>query len=241
MQADGNLVIRNLAGSPIWASGTTGPDECLMSAQITGTSIVKLTIPGFWSWPIFSVTPCYSGSTGPTVGVVGDSITLFSAPAIVSAIGNHYRYLVSGMFGYTIGEQLPAIINDNADPLGPPQDMIVNLGTNDAGQNVTNWQMAYNQMIADLAPNACVVLVTPSVNADTWGTVHNTIAAQIGAAEYATAASNSKFHVLDWNAIVHTGNNQSLWLDSDGIHPNPAGQAEIASLYAQALQSDCGN
>ncbi len=237
MGADGDLVERNSAGSVVWHSGTTGAGDCLLGDQTTGRAVVHLPVtPNLW--PIWSVAPCYLGDQSKVrAAVVGDSIIFFAKPAIESMLGPRAAYMVSGQVGWTIAEQQAAIITDLDNPEGPPSDWIVNLGTNDALLNNTHWQSDYDAMVAHLSGAPCVLLSTVNTQADIVG--HDTIAAQINAAEAATAASHANFHVVDWNGQVHAADHASQWLFSDRIHPNEAGQAALAAMYGRALDRSC--
>ena len=190
------------------------------------------------------LSACYSGNTtspAADVGIFGDSITYDSASAIESTLGPYYAYDLNGTPGYTIGEETPAVGAAMANDIPPPNDVILNLGTNDAilagvGNN-TNWQLSFANLLGDVGSAQCVILVTVSTNADHyWGTTQtSTVAAQINQDIYDTQATDpGRYQVIDWNSLVHQNPD---WLQSGGIHPNATGQQELANWYALALTS----
>jgi hypothetical protein len=185
----------------------------------------------------------YQGNqSGPKVDVVGDSITWLATPDISGALAPHYAYLVSGKVGYTIAQQQPTINFLLANNSGAPADVIVNLGTNDAMKQhqpggYPQYQADYNNMVASLAGVHCVILVTINTLTDyPSGNTAQTINSDIAQ----TVATRHNFHEIDWANLISQGNNAQQWLNpTDMVHPNAAGQQEIANLYLQALQADC--
>lgn len=237
MEPSGNLVEQTPQGEVVWQTGTNGFNQCLMGDQSTGTPVVS--VHTWWSWDIWSVTPCYMGGwMKPAVGIIGDSITEFSQTAIENTLGTSVTYTISGQGGWTISEQMAGIDSALNDPEGAPADVLINLGTNDVFTNNVNWQSDYNAMISAVQGRSCVILTTINTYAD--ATRNNTIAIDINAAEQATVAAHSNFHILDWNSFLNQGDNRSTLLISDGIHPNSAGQVVLAQMYDTALVTDCG-
>lgn len=186
-------------------------------------------------------------SGGPKVGVAGDSITFVSAGAIEASLMPAYRVWLSGQPGFTIAGVQPVITTQVA---AGPAAMVVNLGTNDVKPN-TAWKAPFDTMVASLQPVACVELVNINATiANYFATVNNdingnklidaneivTTATDINAAIAAAAAANPRVHVIDWNAATATNASS---LTSDGIHPNAAGQAWLASHIRAALDTDC--
>ena len=186
-------------------------------------------------------------SGGPKVGIAGDSITFVSAGAIEAAVMPAYRVWLSGQPGFTIAGVQPVI---NTQVAAGPAAMVVNLGTNDVKPG-TAWRTPFDTMVASLQPVACVELVNLNATiANYFASLNNdlngngivdaneivTTATDINAAIAATAAANPRVHVIDWNSATAT--NPSA-LTSDGIHPNAAGQAWLASHIRTALDTDC--
>ncbi len=52
-------------------------------------------------------------------------------------------------------------------------------------------------------------------------------------------ATRRNVHEIDWNSLLEHGG-ATRWLMADHLHPNGRGRAELATLYRQALDEDCG-
>lgn len=187
-------------------------------------------------------------SSGPKVGVAGDSITYVAAGSIESALTSRYRVWLSGQPGFRIAQVQPAIKQQIA---AGANAMVVNLGTNDVGNRTGTWLTDYNAMVASLLPVACVQLVTINeAVSNYYATLNNdlngnglvdsneivTVGTEINKAIRATVAANANFHLIDWNALVAPN---SLVYTTDGIHPNAAGQAWLGSATRKALDTTC--
>jgi lysophospholipase L1-like esterase len=81
-----------------------------------------------------------------------------------------------------------------------------------------------------VSPAKCVIYVTISPRA-------GPVAAKINAAIKNLAATHRNVHVLDWGNAEYSN---PSWLNRDGIHPTPQGQAALASLERDELQQSCG-
>jgi hypothetical protein len=188
---------------------------------------------------------CYSGDpNGPRVGILGDSITWLSQSNLASSISPDFSYDIQSYPGATMADMFPELEDLLNEPQGAPQDLIINLGTNDVHLFDTNadaWQASlYYESVVSQA-TSCVIFVNVSTYAD--GFVNGQpIAEAINAAIDQSVAVNPNFHLLDWNAFVHTGDNYETYIDPGTlVHPNALGEGELADLYLQALQQDCGD
>ncbi len=84
----------------------------------------------------------YQGNlAGPKVAAIGDSIVFVSAGNIGTALADRYQYWIIGIPGYTIGNALPSFDQQLATE---PNDVISNLGTDDALDNFTGWQANFD-------------------------------------------------------------------------------------------------
>jgi hypothetical protein len=131
---------------------------------------------------------------------------------------------------------LPAVKNAaRSDPFA----LVVNLGTNDARQASSHpdWRTAYDQMIATLADQRCVLLTTINtlMSGEPGAT---TVADDINAAQVAAVGAHPNFHIIDWNAAIHAPNGLSL-LMADQVHPNASGQLALGALVRNAVDRDC--
>lgn len=201
-----------------------------------------LVVAGAVGYYLWSRGSDYQGnSNGPRVAVVGDSITFLTGPEISAVLSPHYYFQVHGTVGATMAQQYGALTDALGDPGGPPHDVVVELGTNDANGSNLYWGVAFRQEVEALRQTPCVVLVNINthVGEPSWSPQQDQLASQINAAMAQTAATMSNFHVLDWNAAVGA-NAAAGWLDQGGIHPTPAGRQALAMLIAGALKNDCG-
>lgn len=197
-----------------------------------------------------AMTACYGGdSNGPRVAIQGDSITTLSTGAIENTLGQNYGWNVQAQGGNTFQNRTESLEDQFNDPSGPPQDLIINLGTNDVFQYNTNgeaWRWGFLQIEGVAAyTGVCVVWVNVSTYADAL-LGNRPIAEEINAAIDQAAATDPHFHVLDWNSFIHEPGNFDQYImpaDDFGldVHPNEAGQQQLADMYQTALQQDCGN
>jgi lysophospholipase L1-like esterase len=183
------------------------------------------------------LSACYSGNlNGPRTGIVGDSITVLSTPDIESDIASNYAYQVQANNGYTIAQGEGELNTIDTDSEGPPVDVVINLGTNDALQQNPNWQTDWNNLIAEADPAGCVILTTLRPILDFHQAVP--IAEDLNGAIATLVQSDPHFHELDW-ATFSDENPQDI--SSDGVHPNAQGQADLASMIYWDLHQYCGD
>lgn len=192
---------------------------------------------------------CYHGNQGgPRVAVIGDSITNLAGPAIKADLSSDYAWNVQSQGGQSIAQMAPTLQSMLNDPQGRPDDVIVNLGTNDVfavGEvGLYNWQDSLRTEVQALQSTRCVIFVTVNTSADAlFGDMGTAAAINQAIAGYVAQMPN--LHLLDWNALVHQGTNAADWIDPGGglttpfVHPNRAGQEELAALYNWFLHADC--
>lgn len=190
------------------------------------------TVAAFLIVAVIAVTQ----RTGGQVAVVGDSITVLSKPYFARAFGSSGGADVRAKNGQRIDQMLPAL--QSALKLRP-RAVVVNLGTNDVlqAQYHPNWRPAFNRMIELLATKSCVVLTTISDRA--WSpTAVPSVAEDINRAITIAAAQHPNFHILDWNALVHSSNGNKL-LYFDKVHPSTDGQVILATEAQEIIKRDC--
>jgi lysophospholipase L1-like esterase len=170
------------------------------------------------------------------VSIVGDSITFFAGTDESAALGSAYDVDAQAGIGKRIDEMLPAVRRAaRSDPFA----VVVNLGTNDARQATSHpdWQPAFNEMIATLSGEHCVLLTT--INTLMSGEPGVTSAAEaINVAQARVVAAQPNFHLVDWNGALHAPDGAGL-LQPDGIHPTSAGQLALAALVRNGVKHDC--
>jgi hypothetical protein len=183
------------------------------------------------------VTGCGSGR-GPVVAVVGDSITVISAPGVEAELRGYSLYM-RAVDGKRIDEMVPLL---RAEMQRKPRAVIVNLGTNDALQAQTHpdWLTGFNAVWGLTQSRPCVVFVTVSTNADYLG--KGKVAVDINDAIRGLASEHHNVRVVDWNTAVHA--DKSLLASrnppTDNIHPySSQGWRWLGNHYRSALLA-CG-
>lgn len=196
-----------------------------------------------------SLSACYSGNpNGQKTVDLGDSITAVSVWTLNSVLGANYYVDIQGQPGFTIGQSEPELASLLAEPQGTPVNAVIDLGTNDVFEgtaNDPNWRSDLATMAANLANTQCVIWVNVNTLVDQQWPGTGTTAEDINAAIAALPSQYANMHVLDWNGVIQQGDNAALYLYQNApylgtnIHPNPAGQQELAGLEQAALQQDC--
>ena len=199
---------------------------CLVSAAILGAVVV---------WASRSSTA--DTDDRPTVAIVGDSITDQGESVLTSDLSEDWRLRIDGASGYTIAEQLPA-----AEALGDrdPQQVIVNLGTNDVmkGDDLDQSAAALRQIVAAFPDAACIHLVNINQGIVLGGVSFAPRSAQLNRAMTEIAADDPRVEVLDWSRAVSADeavNHSDGPLLRDTVHPTTPGQHVLARIYADAL------
>jgi lysophospholipase L1-like esterase len=194
------------------SSATTAPDPATSTIDNPCTTADPLAGCG---------EPDYRG-TGPTVLVLGDSITDHSRSELHEALTGH-AVRISGWVGSTVGLNRQYI-----DALGDdqPDVVVVNLGTNDAWQHVpVTASVADLDALLERFGDSCKVLVTVT-------TLGEQGYDRAIAAAFNDAIADRADVVVEWNDVVV---NEPQLLDPDGIHPTIAGRQRLAELVATAV------
>jgi lysophospholipase L1-like esterase len=190
---------------------------------------------------------------GPTVGIVGDSITYLSRPAIIRAIGG-WHYDIQAEEGKTIADMTPLLEADIiGEPGGPPHSLFVNLGTNDVVHRNPDWLASWRTLMGDTSSVRCEVLFTINQFADAYHRPGGPSAEDINQVIHqAEHVDPSRVHIIDWNAAVQANHRAIVsaqaagdrrlpppLIRADGIHPTPEGSEWIAQHIRSALQGVC--
>ena len=178
------------------------------------------------------------GNKGPVVAVVGDSITVISAPGVEAQLRGYTLYM-RAVDGKRIDEMIPML---RAEMRRNPKAVVVNLGTNDALQARThpNWLTGFNTVWELTQSRPCVVFVTVNTNADDLG--KGEVAVAINTAIRRLATEHHNVQVVDWNAAVHADKSllASRHPRADNIHPySSRGWRWLGNHYRSALLA-CG-
>jgi hypothetical protein len=204
----------------------------IVAATVATTAVfTSLTLAG-----AIPAGSAYNGNpSGPTVGIIGDSITRMSSANIGTDLYSSYYVAIDAVIGITIGDQLPVV--QTIARTEAPADWIINLGTNDAllanEGHPTDWQTNLTALVKAVG-YACVILTTVNINADrSHGT--SSVAVDINNdLEFLARVDPQHFHLLDWNALVQSPARVD-WLWIDHVHPSDLGRQKLADLYRQAL------
>jgi hypothetical protein len=236
----GGQVFRNVPGRGLLVSAhfavTIG---LVMLAAVVGVTVAAAST---------GAVPPYSGNpTGVPLGMLGDSITNQSRPALHQALNPTYRSSIGAYGGATIASQtsdgtIAAMVAKK------PAVIVFDLGTNDLVQVVLNpktfplsaFESEYAAMRAEFA--GCVVVTTINNHRDTGGDLATV---PDGNAIYDNLAGQfdnwlrTKYRfVADWEALTTSWKSAGTWstyVQDDTVHPTAAGQAALAEMVrAQA-------
>lgn len=179
------------------------------------------------------------GSAGaednPRALILGDSITDHGQKELNITLGPLYALSVEGQDNFRVDDQLPVAERWATRPF---QQVVINLGTNDA---VQGWPIdqtnAGLQRLVNMFPNArCIHLTT--INEHLTGRTDDVgpHAAAINEQIRAMAAANPRLRIVDWNALVEAQRAQGVDLTSDGVHPTAEGQQLLIDSYEQSME-----
>lgn len=178
----------------------------------------------------------------PLVVLAGDSITEWSAGALAGGIdgtfgiGGH-DVVVVARAGATAEEMEPEVVATATDG---PQQVIINLGTNDAVRTgtVAEGLASIERMAAAFSTAECIHLVTLSESVvafeDPVGPGQRAAELNRGLVEL---AERNGYHLIRWDQLVADAKASGAPLTLDSIHPDDAGTAELADAYRDAVES----
>ncbi len=178
---------------------------------------------------------CSSGPSRHTVAVIGDSITFLASGDIqagVNRAGDHL--LITGRIGYTAAQLAPDV---SAFARQHPSVVLFELGTNDVTQSVTGatGAAAYERVMAGYLhefSHACLIATTVSS--------HRGDPIQDATARAINAWLRTHFtHLVDWDAYEWAQRRAGHFIveQVDDVHPNDAGQQDLANLDLAAIKS----
>jgi lysophospholipase L1-like esterase len=186
--------------------------------------------------PFEQPVPAYSGNpAGPTVAVIGDSITQLSTHEIHLALDATANPSVRGISLQRVGQMQP--VADKYAVTSPDQVLIA-LGTNDAIQGYPSAQTQADlaSMVSTFPGSSCVTVLT--LNATTANAAFNTRAETLNTYIRSLPSTSPNVQVADWARVraeyFYAGSPDGEWT-TDGLHLAPVGQAAFASLMASAV------
>jgi lysophospholipase L1-like esterase len=187
-----------------------------------------------------SVAGCGLFDSRPPVAVIGDSITWQSAGPINDTLGDQWRPDVRGVPGATIGDMVEVA---GSMAKRSPQQVVVNLGTNDVTRQIPAEQSAADmeRLLDQFTGVDCVHLVTVFDYMVSFDAGLVTEWSQATNQALADVAQRRGVNVIDWNAVLAerqaVPGSPALLVDT--VHPTPAGVDVLVEVYAQALANGC--
>ncbi|MCA9582766.1 MAG: SGNH/GDSL hydrolase family protein [Myxococcales bacterium] len=200
---------------------------------------------------LVACVPGYEGRKGgQTIAILGDSISTDASAgnAIRDALRRTYRVSISAVSGRRIGEaQENAVDYASRQFETPPDQVVINLGTNDAWKAITEgWNLRksykhYDAMIRTLWGAKCIHLVTVNAQMEGEGEfpgAYNAHARAINTFIRSRADAYPKVRKIDWNRAVRDYRSAGepygpLFIDQ--IHPNELGQSALAKLIRDSV------
>ena len=187
------------------------------------------------SVPLLLIGGACSSASGRKTGIIGDSITDLSQQPLHQALDGDYDLELVGKFGARVDQVMPEakVIAESK-----PSRTIINLGTNDAIQQVpiATTRASLDQMVSDLKAVDCLFLVEINESITAQGAPRTDEAKAINdqIREIADTAPNVK--ILKWNQDIadHGGNGEMTY---DTVHLSPRGLVVLADAYKKALDS----
>lgn len=191
--------------------------------------------------------PSYVGSSGPRVGIAGDSVTAHAKTQVEGAFGG-YRRSVMAVPGIDLADGRADLVAPLAST--DPDVMVVELGINSA---LDGWTSAdareIDLIMRDLEDVPCVVWITPSALTPSYydhlgpGTIAERIAAMRASVERRAAGSSSRsvsvyrnLHVADFGPVQMS---HPQWFMDDHLHMNEAGHNALATFMRQSVEEAC--
>lgn len=175
------------------------------------------------------------GPSGGTVGLIGDSITELSQAPLHQELDPTYNVELVGKFGARSDQVLPEVEMIAASK---PVQAIINIGTNDALQQVSAAQTraSIDAMVAALAGARCVFLVEINEAITDQGATRSAEARAINDELRSIASSAPNVRILEWNKDIEANGGPSVITD-DTVHLSTKGLVVLADRYRQALDS----
>jgi len=183
--------------------------------------------------PAVDLSPAQS-TAGRDVVMIGDSITVGSAPGLEAAaelLGVKLTIYAEEGRRITVGRNPAAgveVIADVLDEGGVPDLFVIALGTNDIGKYASQdeYEAQINQLL-ELVPD-----VTPVAWINTYVRDDPNDSAQFNAALIATLENRGNATIARWSNIASADG-----ILEDGIHPSDDGRAQFADLVGGEIEN----
>jgi hypothetical protein len=170
----------------------------------------------------------------PRALILGDSITDHGQRELNDTLGPLYALSIDGQDNFRIDDQLPVAERWATRPF---QQIVINLGTNDAVQGWPLEQSTANlAKLVSMFPSAeCIHLTTINEHLNARSADVGAYAASLNDQMRALAAADPRIHLVDWNAIVEANLAQGVDLTSDGVHPTRGGGQLLIDAYDKSM------
>jgi lysophospholipase L1-like esterase len=174
------------------------------------------------------------GASGQNVGLIGDSITDLSRGPLQQALGSKYHIEIVGKFGARSDQVLQDV---KVIAASHPAAAIINIGSNDALQQVPPEQFATNvQAILDElkdVPCRYLVAINDGITVKATGASRQAQAQALNA-QLTSVGDKNGVDVIDWNrTIAASGGNGAVTFDT--VHLSTKGVVLLAQTYKDAL------
>jgi lysophospholipase L1-like esterase len=179
----------------------------------------------------------WSDAAGPTVLVLGDSITDRGQWALKDRVGPAYTLWTDGKTSYRSDEQLPSAERWSTRSL---DQVAINLGTNDVIQGWPTDRTAatLSTMVSLFSEADCVHLVTvneyPSKETRR-GAARS--AKQLNEQIRSLASADPRVRIVDWAGIVEAELRRGVDPTTDGVHPSEDGYELLSAAYETSFDS----
>lgn len=217
--AAGKHALASHSAKPGDGAGEAGGAGGAGAAEPGGAAGTAAPEPSAKATPVPEPTAAPTPNTGADITIIGDSVTLAAAPALLETFPDA---VVDGEVSRSI-RVFKGIAEGYAAQGKLRGTVVISLGTNGAISVETA-----RDIMDYLGPDRHVVWVTAAAPHAEWVPQSNATIAQI-AAEYP-----DRVRVADWAAIAAA---HPEHLASDGIHPGGEGGAEYATEVKRAVDS----
>lgn len=174
---------------------------------------------------------------GTRVEMVGDSVMALASEGIKDRLDWTERVRIEAHPGYRTDQLLPFASEMYADGDPPPIGVVL-VGYNDLLQGVDESQ-AVDEMMLTLTNVECAIWVLLPTKGS-----YGADAAEAFNARVERLAERAGVHVEPgWRDAVDDTDDDSPdpeLISTDGVHPDPAGSAELADVIDGSIQENCG-
>lgn len=243
MTAAGRIAVLETNGSGGGRRSGHTSDMRFVAILVTSAAVSLIATTGAIAAHRVEATPSVEGSpiasategAGPTVGMVGNSISWQSETEIRHFVGlSHDLAYFQAVIGGTIAGQRPSIVEAVTSP-GGPDILLVELGTNDAVRN-----HSLSQFTSDI--RATLNAVTPYVDAVVWFDMKSSGSGSYPDFNRNAPSFNARLRQVVAEYPKAVVGHYSAWAEAIGdsafaadlVHLSPLGEREFGLMAMQA-------